>query len=69
MRVKKKQRKEKGTRDSLWISKPHSKADSSSRLDKDFSEIKKLTSFKRSTRNKEIDAHKIRVNMISASQK
>jgi hypothetical protein len=53
MRVKKKYRSENGTRERLWVSKPHSKAESSSRLKVICSETKRLTNFKRATKNKE----------------
>ena len=53
MRVKKKYRSENGTRERLWVSNPHSKAESSSRLKVRCSETRMLTNFKRTTKNKE----------------
>ena len=53
--VKKKQRREKGTRDKLWCSKPHSKDVISSRIIGAFSATRRLTNLSKNTKNRLID--------------
>ena len=52
IRVKKKYRKEKGTRERLWCSNPHSNEDISSRIIGDFSETKNAKTLSRRTMRK-----------------
>jgi len=49
IKVKKKYRKENGTRETLWCSNPHSKEETSSRIKGTLSEIKNDTTFKNNT--------------------
>ena len=64
IRVKKKERKENGIRAKELVSKPHSKAVSSSRFKIDFSEISILTTLSKITRTKETvtDTKTIEIN-------
>ena len=60
IRVKKKYRKEKGTRDELWCSNPHSYEDNSSRFSRTFSEIEK----DKTKTNKTITSLTLTINVI-----
>jgi len=61
--VRKKYRKEKGTRERLWCSKPHSKDDISSRINGDFSEISNPTIFNKKTKTNLTNRIKLNKNI------
>ena len=65
IKVRKKYRKEKGTRDKLWCSNPHSQDDISSRFKPTFSEIRQDTNFRVRIRLREINSIIMIINILN----